>query len=215
MENPIPADVVIVDEVSMVGLTLMTQLLQALEPGAKLILLGDKDQLPSVDAGAVLAGLVPDGRATGCGAALAGQLNDCFPDITIAVAAVERPLGDCVVLLQTNHRSQQQIREAADAINRREVAIVERLPVLPLGDGAAPGVWWDRAEAAGGCWLLEQTLATAGELYGFVQSWAEQAYFRSTLDGKSLAELVHQPGSRGNSRAGGGVVHAAGCASAC
>src|SRR5205814_5000064 len=60
-ENPIPAEVVIVDEVSMVGLVLMTQLLQALEPGAKLILLGDKDQLPSVEAGAVLAGLLPDG----------------------------------------------------------------------------------------------------------------------------------------------------------
>lgn len=197
-ENPIPADVVIVDEVSMVGLSLMAQLLQALEPGAKLILLGDKDQLPSVDAGAVLAGLVPDGRCTGFGAALAGQLNDCFPDLTIPVAEVEWPLSDCVVLLQTNHRSQQQIRDAAQAINRRDAEIIERLPVLTFGDGVAPGVWWDRAESAGGCWLLEQTLGTASELRGFVQSWAEQAYFRSTLDGTGLADLVrelaHQPG---------------------
>src|SRR5207249_5860130 len=57
-ENPIPADVVIVDECSMVGLVLMAQLLQALRPDTKLILLGDKDQLPSVEAGAVLASLV-------------------------------------------------------------------------------------------------------------------------------------------------------------
>jgi exodeoxyribonuclease V alpha subunit len=189
-ENPIAADVVIVDEVSMVGLSLMAQLVQALETGAKLILLGDKDQLPSVDAGAVLAGLVPDGRATGFTAALAGQLNGCFPDLTIPVAAIERPLCDCVVLLQTNHRSQQQIREAAQAINRREVEIIDRLPLLTLGDGIAPGVWWDNAEAAGGCWLLEQTLGTASELRGFVQSWAEQAYFRSALDGRALGELV-------------------------
>ena len=57
-ENPVPSDVVIVDEVSMVGVVLMAQLLQALPPRCKLILLGDKDQLPSVEAGAVLASLV-------------------------------------------------------------------------------------------------------------------------------------------------------------
>ena len=116
-ENPIPADVVIVDEVSMVGLVLMTQLLQALEPGAKLILLGDKDQLPSIDAGAVLAALVADGCSTGFGPELAGQLNECFPEITIPAAPSDRPLANCLVLLQTNHRSQAQIRAAAQAIN--------------------------------------------------------------------------------------------------
>jgi exodeoxyribonuclease V alpha subunit len=58
-ENPIPADVVIVDEASMIGLVLMAQLFQALRPDTKLVLLGDKDQLPSVEAGAVLAALVP------------------------------------------------------------------------------------------------------------------------------------------------------------
>jgi exodeoxyribonuclease V alpha subunit len=189
-ENPIPADVVIVDEASMIGLALMAQLLQALEPGAKLILLGDKDQLPSIDAGAVLAGLVPDGRGTAFGPALAGQLNDCFPDLTLPVAESEQPLSDCVVLLQTNHRSQQQIREAAQAINRRDVEVIERLPLLTMPADAATEGWLDRAETAGGCWLLEQTLGTAGELRGFAQSWAEQAYFRSMLDGTALAELV-------------------------
>ena len=44
----------IIDEVSMVGLVMMSQLFDALDANTKLILLGDKDQLPSVDAGAVL-----------------------------------------------------------------------------------------------------------------------------------------------------------------
>jgi exodeoxyribonuclease V alpha subunit len=189
-ENPIPADVVIVDEASMVGLVLMSQLLQALESGARLILLGDKDQLPSVEAGAVLAALVPDGCTTGFSAELTSQLTGCLADVSVPVTAKERPLCDCVVLLQTNHRSQAQIREAAQAINRRQADIIDRLPGLSTPEGAAPGAWWDRVEVAGGCWLLEQVHGTAAELWTLLQPWAEQAYFRSTLDGKALADLV-------------------------
>jgi exodeoxyribonuclease V alpha subunit len=55
--NPLPHDVVIVDELSMVSMTLMARLLAALKPGARLVLVGDPDQLASVEAGAVLADL--------------------------------------------------------------------------------------------------------------------------------------------------------------
>jgi len=57
--NPIPAQLVIVDEVSMVDLTMMRRLLEAVHPDARLVLLGDRDQLASVEAGCVLADLVP------------------------------------------------------------------------------------------------------------------------------------------------------------
>lgn len=53
-ENPLPYDIIIVDEVSMVDQTLMSRLMQALRKGTKLIMLGDKDQLASVEAGSVL-----------------------------------------------------------------------------------------------------------------------------------------------------------------
>jgi len=53
--NPMSWDVVIVDEASMVDLALMSKLVDALKPGSRLILLGDKDQLASVESGAVLA----------------------------------------------------------------------------------------------------------------------------------------------------------------
>ncbi len=56
--NRLPHDVVLVDEASMVSLTHMARLLEALRPQARLILVGDPDQLVSVDAGAVLADLV-------------------------------------------------------------------------------------------------------------------------------------------------------------
>lgn len=53
--NPLPADVVVVDEASMIDLALMARLVDALGPGGRLILLGDRDQLASVESGAVLA----------------------------------------------------------------------------------------------------------------------------------------------------------------
>ena len=56
--NPLATDVVIVDEVSMVDVNLMYNLLKAIPKGAKLILVGDKDQLPSVGAGNVLADIL-------------------------------------------------------------------------------------------------------------------------------------------------------------
>lgn len=56
-DRPLPFDVVVVDEASMVDLALMSKLVDALKPGSRLILLGDKDQLASVESGVVLADL--------------------------------------------------------------------------------------------------------------------------------------------------------------
>ena len=57
-ELPLPHDIVVVDEVSMIDLPLMSKLVSALKEGARLILLGDKDQLASVETGTVLADLI-------------------------------------------------------------------------------------------------------------------------------------------------------------
>jgi exodeoxyribonuclease V alpha subunit len=69
--NPLPCDTVIVDEASMVDLPLMTALVTALPPHARLILIGDRDQLASVEAGAVLGDICraaesPDSAIAGC-----------------------------------------------------------------------------------------------------------------------------------------------------
>ena len=62
--NPLEADVVIVDETSMVDLALFRALIIALPPNAQLVLVGDVDQLPSVGAGAVLQDVIASGAAT-------------------------------------------------------------------------------------------------------------------------------------------------------
>ncbi|MCV7288227.1 exodeoxyribonuclease V subunit alpha [Mycolicibacterium wolinskyi] len=56
--NRLPHDVIVVDETSMVSLTMMARLLEAVRPQTRLLLVGDPDQLASVEAGAVLADLV-------------------------------------------------------------------------------------------------------------------------------------------------------------
>lgn len=71
-ESPIEADVVIVDEVSMVDLLLMRSLLRAIAPGTRLILVGDADQLPSVGAGNVLGDVLQSGVIPKC------MLTDIF-----------------------------------------------------------------------------------------------------------------------------------------
>ena len=68
-DNQLPHDIVVVDETSMVSLTLMARLVEAVRPTARLLLVGDPDQLSSVEAGAVLADVVrapgePDARLT-------------------------------------------------------------------------------------------------------------------------------------------------------
>lgn len=64
-KNPLPFEVVVIDEASMVDLALLSKLVQALPPGSKLILLGDKDQLASVEAGAVLGDICGLGENQG------------------------------------------------------------------------------------------------------------------------------------------------------
>lgn len=61
-ENPLEADVIIIDEMSMVDLPLMHALLSAVIPGTRLILVGDVNQLPSVGPGSVLKDIIASGR---------------------------------------------------------------------------------------------------------------------------------------------------------
>src|SRR3546814_1741484 len=66
-DNPLPFDVVVVDEASMIDLPLMAKLVEAVPDGARLVLIGDPDQLPSVEAGDVLSGILSAADAGGDG----------------------------------------------------------------------------------------------------------------------------------------------------
>ena len=94
-ENPLEADLVIVDEASMLDLLLTNHLLKAIPPGAHLLLVGDVDQLPSVGAGNVLRDVIAaieatDGRLRG-GVAQARQSSGCEPSSASPRAATSSP----------------------------------------------------------------------------------------------------------------------------
>lgn len=118
--NPLDVDVLIVDEASMVHLEMMDALLQALPPTARLILLGDKDQLASVEAGAVLGDLCRDAAAGRYSAATAWFVQAVTGQTLAADVVVPDPapvLAQQTVMLRHSRRFQGAIGQLALAVN--------------------------------------------------------------------------------------------------
>jgi exodeoxyribonuclease V alpha subunit len=129
--NPLPLDVLVLDEASMVDLEMMAAVLQALPASARLVLLGDKDQLASVEAGAVLGALcrradgghytpaTRDWLRAACGENLPAQLVD----------AGGEPLDQAVVKLRVSHRfsADSGIGQLAEAVNAGSVQQVRAI----------------------------------------------------------------------------------------
>jgi exodeoxyribonuclease V alpha subunit len=119
--NPLRLDVLVIDEASMVDLEMMAAVVRALPPTARLVLLGDKDQLASVEAGAVLGAL--------CEGADAGHYTPATRVWLMAAtgerlppALVDRhgaPLEQAVVKLRQSHRfgAASGIGQLAEAVN--------------------------------------------------------------------------------------------------
>ncbi len=123
--NPLPVDVVIVDEASMVDLALMSKLVQALPLQAGLILLGDKDQLASVEAGAVLGDICDSGNDHGFSKEFITKLKK-ITGYEIDVASdkkTEEGICDCVVQLQKSYRfgSRSGIGAVSRAVNAGDI----------------------------------------------------------------------------------------------
>jgi exodeoxyribonuclease V alpha subunit len=124
-------DILIVDEASMIHLEMMSALLQAMPPGAKLILLGDKDQLASVEAGAVLGDLCRDaGRGhydletARYALAVAGQT---LPSEFLATDAQTTPLAQQTVMLRKSRRFGGLIGQLALAVNSGDSGLAQSL----------------------------------------------------------------------------------------
>ncbi len=125
--NPLPHDLVVVDETSMVSLSLMVKLVEAVRSDARLVFVGDPDQLASVEAGAVLGDIV-------------GPAGDADPPATT--------IGRGIVVLRKVHRFGGMIADLAAAIQRgdaqdavgvlRAGGDVVRWIEADVGDGRVP-----------------------------------------------------------------------------
>ncbi|MDA3919969.1 MAG: exodeoxyribonuclease V subunit alpha, partial [Salinisphaera sp.] len=142
-DNPLPYDVVIVDEASMVDLPMMAKLADAIRNDARLILLGDRYQLASVESGSVLAEICNNAgvnRFTADQQAAAGDL------IAQRMDATTHALADHVVTLQTSRRfnADSTIGRLAAAVNAGDVATAQDL----LTGGHADLQYHDASDAA-------------------------------------------------------------------
>ncbi len=122
-ENPLAADVVVIDEASMVDLALMAKLVPALPPEARLLLIGDKDQLASVEAGSVLGDICDRQVIHG----FSNQFSKKIEQITkvkldkrLQSSKSASGLQDCITVLQKNYRFDPQsgIGGLSKSVNR-------------------------------------------------------------------------------------------------
>jgi exodeoxyribonuclease V alpha subunit len=148
-ENQLPDDVIVVDETSMVSLSLMARLLEAVRPGARLVLVGDPEQLASVEAGAVLGDIVgPAAQGLCVGPKMRARLaQDTGYDVPAAPGQTQSSLiGDGIVVLRYVHRHGGAIAELARAIQSGDAD--EAIEVLGQRDTNVEWIDLDAVELA-------------------------------------------------------------------
>ncbi len=162
--NPLDLDVLVVDEASMMDIEMMDAVLAALPAHARLVLLGDKDQLASVEAGAVLGELCARAEEGHYTPAQCRRLLECcgetVPDAWPWRDPAGTPLDQAVVMLRHSHRFQADsgIGRFAAAVNRGDAPAVAELLRRPP-DGLSlvrvgPSAEGARA-ASGDAWLYD------------------------------------------------------------
>jgi len=117
--NRLPHDVVVVDETSMVSLSHMARLVEAVRPDARLILVGDPQQLASVEAGAVLGDVVgPAAERLRISEPARRALESVTGSLAPGQPETSESIGDGIVVLRRVHRFGEVIGHLSDAIRR-------------------------------------------------------------------------------------------------
>jgi len=149
-QHPLPHDLVIVDETSMVSLPLMAKLLDAVRPDAQLVLVGDPFQLASIEAGTVMADLVGPGDD-------AGQPGD---DETAdgSSPAAGSVLSGRVTVLRRMHRFAEGSGIAALA---EAIRVGDADTAIDLLDGGRTDAEWVRDDDGDGLALVQQSVVAA------------------------------------------------------
>ncbi len=193
-DHPLPADLVLVDEASMVDVGLMARLVEALAPRARLVLLGDRDQLASVEAGSVLGDICNTGAATGISTARVAQLRE-LAGLELGAEQPQHPVAgiwDSVVQLRHSYRYRPDsgIAGLARAINAGDAAQALEL----LGSDAYPDV--SLCDPGPGWQLPEPLLHSVLERYG---AYLDQSEPLTALAAFNRFRLLcaHRRGARG------------------
>ncbi|MDO8270742.1 MAG: exodeoxyribonuclease V subunit alpha [Gammaproteobacteria bacterium] len=173
--NPLLVDCLVIDEASMIDLTLMKALLDATPANTRVILLGDRDQLASVDAGNVLGDITGHGREltyTPAMAALLARLT-CIEQNCLLQEEGGPAVADAIALLRTSHRfsADSAIGRLATLVNKGDDAAA--LALLVQGqDARVDNTWQGDSEVV----LLQPAANEWNPLNRAVLDWAVQRY---------------------------------------
>jgi len=144
----LPHDVIVVDEASMISLGLMARLVEAVRPDARLILVGDPEQLVSVEAGAILADIV--GPAADPPAQLSGPGRS---------GSARSAMAESIAVLRTNHRFKGTLAALAAAVRAGDAD--ETIDTLSANDSQLS-------------WVPNDPQATPALLRDDITAWAGQ-----------------------------------------
>jgi len=176
-DNPLPVDVLVVDEASMIDLALMSKLIQAIPSTTRLIVIGDKDQLSSVEAGSVLGDICNRATRNCFGtefrekiASITAEPVDCAESADPAHAA----LRNSIVILENSHRFFQGsgIGAFSRAVNR--------------GETDAAMEWLNNRTEGSVSW---KPISSRNQLYQFLSPSILNGYHRY-LDRRNLTEAL-------------------------
>jgi exodeoxyribonuclease V alpha subunit len=206
---PLPADVVVIDEASMLGLALMAQTLAALLDHTQLIMLGDKDQLASVEPGAVLgelcnAALSHGGYTPALAQWICATTGEAV-DVAAPTGAGHTALAEATVWLRHSHRfgASSAIAALAHCVNAGDDKGAVAVLTAPASSDCALGLVHDDATrrpllsvvlAALNPWLrLVSTPWHSGDsVYQSLNDWAI-SFFAAHSPAQVLCALRHGP----------------------
>ncbi|ABC27137.1 exodeoxyribonuclease V, alpha subunit [Hahella chejuensis KCTC 2396] len=159
--HPLPVDLLLIDEVSMVDLAMMLRIVEALPPHARLMLLGDSEQLASVEAGSVIGDICSQRATAGVSPDMASYLRKIGLTPPYPEEEKAAPVADCVIRLEVSHRfhARSGIGRLAQAINAgdSEAALqVFRQPEFEDAD-------WENLPPSQLQSIIQQTAANAYE----------------------------------------------------
>ena len=182
--NPLALDLLVVDEASMLDLALAASLLDALPPHARLVLLGDKDQLAAVEAGAVFADLSSGWRFHADEAARLAAITDVPEEILLQGAGNEAALPNSVVWLLDSHRF------------RADSGIGRLAREINAGEGATALAWLKTQADPAVSWIEDNNASPDAPAAALTAMEKGYAAYLSALQGMSANEPLETRAAR-------------------
>jgi exodeoxyribonuclease V alpha subunit len=209
-KNKMDVDVLIIDEISMVDVILLSKLLDAVNQNTRVIFLGDRNQLPSVEAGAILADLIPDESrifySNDFIKLISNIIQKTAKNFDVKTCGDESSLKNMVVLLHENFRSEKSIQNISDAINEKNISAIEQIPVLEIVNLNRNSVSFENCDVIkwpgsdgdkdehknGGVFKILEQDNSIFEIHTLLSSWINHQFIKKDLDGEKYLSLISE-----------------------